>query len=201
MTSGFGHYGWIGIVIVVAVVALLLYRRGRRLIGHQRFNQKRMIVRAVIFAAVSVFLLVSYSRRADPAVEYLSVAVGFVAGLALALVALRFTQMGRDERGVWYVPNLYLGLGLIALLVARFVYEYIAILPQARKQMEAAEQAAQQAHASNLHTITFAPHPVFHGVLFLVLGYYVVYYLGLLVRARREGHLAPGTGEADDASR
>lgn len=187
MTSFSGHYSWIAIVAVVAVVALLLYRRGRRLIGHQRFHERRITFRVVFLAVVSVFLLVTYARRADPVLEYASVAGGFLVGLMIALVALRFTQMGRDEGGVWYVPNMYLGIGLIALLIARFAYEYFVLFPQLKKQMVAAA-----AHGA---TATLPSQPVLHGILFLVLGYYVIYYLGILIRARREGHLkAAGQG-------
>jgi len=79
------------------------------------------------------------------------------------------------------------------LLIARFVYEYVVIFPQLKKQMMAAT-----AHGA---TATLPAQPVLHGMLFLVIGYYVLYYLGLLVRARREGHLDPvsqdsgGTGQ------
>jgi hypothetical protein len=34
-----------------------------------------------------------------------------------------------------------------------------------------------------------------------VIGYYVLYYLGLLVRARREGHLDPVRQESTDSGR
>lgn len=182
MTSISGHYSWIAIVAIVAVVAFILYRRGRRLIGHQRFHQRRIAFRAVILAVVGVLLLVQYAHRSDPMLEYASTAGGAFVGLVIGLLALRFTQMGRDENGVWYVPNLYLGIGLIALLIARFVYEYVVIFPQLKKQMA----AAAAAHG----TVPALPaQPVLHGILFLVIGYYVSYYLGLLVRARREGHL------------
>ena len=188
MTSMSGHYQWIAIVAAVAVVAFILYRRGRRLIGHQRFHQRRITFRAVILAVVAVLLLVQYAQRADPMLEYASTAGGALVGFAIGFVALRFTQMGRDENGVWYVPNMYLGIGLVALLIARFVYEYFVMFPQIRKQME--EASAQGAAAA--HSIAFAPQPISHGILFLVLGYYVAYYLGILVRARREGHLHAG---------
>lgn len=196
MTPGSGHYSWIAIVAIVAALALILYRRGRRLIGHQRFHERRILARIVIIAVLSVLLLVSYAQRAAPTLEYASAAGGFAAGLVLALVALRFTQMGSDEGGVWYVPNLYLGLGLVALLVGRFVYEYFVIFPQIRKQIEAA--SAQGAAA---HPAAFGPEPVLHGILFLVLGYYVVYYLGIVIRARREGHLEQSRRQPDESSR
>ena len=189
MTSFSGHYSWLAIVAVVAVLALVLYRRGRRLIGHQRFHERRIIIRAVILAAVSVLLLVTYARRADPMLEYASSAGGFLVGLVIALVALRFTQMGRDEKGVWYVPNLYLGIGLIALLIARYVYEYVVFFPQFKKQMLAA-----QTHGT---AMVLPSQPVLHGILFLVLGYYVIYYLSLLIRVRREGHLESAGQNSD----
>ncbi len=179
-----GHYSWIAIVAIVAVVAFILYRRGRRLIGHQRFHQRRITVRAVILAAAAVLFLVQYAHRTDPMLEYASAAGGALVGFVIGFVALRFTQMGRDENGVWYVPNLYLGIGLVALLIARFVYEYVVIFPQIKKQMA----AASAAHG----VVPVLPaQPMLHGILFLVIGYYVFYYLGLLVRARREGHLNP----------
>lgn len=191
MTPAVGHYSWAAIVAVVALLAFVLYRRGKRLIGHQRFHERRLTIRVIIFAAVGVLLLVTYAHRIDPVLEYGSAAGGFAVGLIVALIALRFTQMGRDEDGVWYVPNLYLGIGLIALLLARFVYEYFVMFPQIRKQVE--EASAQGAAAA--HSVAFTPQPILHGILFLVLGYYVAYYLGILVRARREGHLhAEGGG-------
>ncbi|MGH8426775.1 MAG: DUF1453 domain-containing protein [Gammaproteobacteria bacterium] len=183
MTTGLGQYSWIGIVVVVALLAFVLYRRGRRLIGHQRFDERRILVRTAIIAVIGVVLLVSYGRSADPALEYESAAGGFVIGAIIAFFALRFTQMGRDERGLWYVPNLYLGIGLIALLVARFAYEYIVVFPQIQHQAEAA------AHSGG--TVTVSSQPMLHGVLFLVLGYYIVYYAGIVLRAKRFHAEAP----------
>lgn len=186
MTSGFGHYGWAIIVFLVAFFAFLLYRRGKRLIGHQRFQERRMIIRTVIFGVLILFLLASYARRPDPLLGYGSAAAGFVLGIVIGLLALRFTQMGRDEDGVWYVPNTYLGIGLIALLVGRFVYEYVVVFPQIRKQaqMAAAQASAHPNAPVGAHMSAVASQPILHAVLFIVLGYYLVYYLGILLRAR-----------------
>lgn len=186
MTSGFGHYGWAIIVFVVAFLAFVLYRRGKRLIGHQRYQERRMITRLVIIGALTVLLLASYSRRPDPLLGYGSAAVGFALGIIIGLLALRFTQMGRDEDGVWYVPNTYLGIGLIALLVGRFVYEYVVVFPQIRKQAQAAAaQASTHPNAPVAAHMSVTSQPILHAVLFIVLGYYLVYYLGIVLRARR----------------
>lgn len=200
MSALSSHYSWIVIVAIIALAAFVLYRRGRRLIGHQRFNQRRTAMRVVLLVALLVYLVIVYALRANPALLAIVAAGGFVAGLIVAVFSLRFTKMGVDERGVWYVPNLFLGIGLIAVLVGRFVYEYVVIYPRIEEQVEAASaQGTDAAHVAALNS-----QPILHGILFLVLGYYVIYYAGLLLRARREGHLEAGrqsSGGTGGASR
>lgn len=175
--TGFGHYDWVWIVALAALLGFGLYRRGRRLIGRQRFAERRTQFRIVVLAAVIAGLEYAYMQRGNPQIVLLSTGAGVAAGVLVALAALRFTQMGRDEKGVWYVPNLYLGLGLIVLLVARYAYDYVVVFPEIRKQAELA--AAYGARSPVVQ------QPMLHGILFLVLGYYLVYYVGILLRAHR----------------
>lgn len=197
MTSGAGHYSWAIIVAIVALLAFVLYRRGKRLIGHQRYNERRTLIRTVIFGVLILFVLASYARLPDLMLQYGSAAGGFVLGIIVALLALRYTQMGRDEKGVWYVPNLYLGIGLLALLVGRFVYEYIVISPQIKKAAEIAQQASAHAGAPSTMPVSITTQPVLHAILFLVLGYYLLYYIGIVLRARRMESEPPTQGEAE----
>ncbi len=178
MAFDFGHYGWAIIVVVVLLLAFVLYRRGKRLIGLQRFNERRTLVRTVIMGVLILLVLASYLHLPDPVLQYGSAAAGFVLGVVVALPALHYTQMGRDKKGVWYVPNLYLGIGLIALLVARFVYEYMVVFPQIRHQVQ---MAVEQKGAVPM---SIASQPILHAVLFLVLGYYLLYYAGIILRSR-----------------
>lgn len=171
-----GPYGWVWFVALAAVLVLALVWRGRRLVGHQRFSAQRIRVRAGIIAVLTVVVLIPFARLPDAMVEYAAAAAGFVIGAAIAGISLRLTQMGGDERGLWYVPNLYLGIGLVALLVARLVYEYVVLFPQMRREAAAAVQ-----HGAPPQLVG---QPIFHGLLFLVLGYYLVYYVGILLRAR-----------------
>jgi hypothetical protein len=190
MAFDFGRYGWAIIVVVVMLLAFVLYRRGKRLIGHQRFNERRTLVRVVIMGALILFVLASYIHFPDPMLQYGSAAVGFVLGVIVALPALHYTQMGRDGKGVWYVPNLYLGIGLIALLVARFVYEYMVIFPQVRHQVQ---MVVEQQGAVPM---SVASQPILHAVLFLVLGYYLLYYVGIILRSRHMESESPTHSEA-----
>lgn len=182
--TNMGHYGWVWLVALAAVLVLALVWRGRRLVGHQRFSAKRIGIRTGIIAVLAALVLVQLARLPDAAFEYAGAAAGLAIGAAIAAVALRLTRMGSDDAGLWYVPNLYLGIGLIALLVARFAYEYLYLFPQMRREAAAAAQGA---------TPELAGQPIFHGILFLVLGYYLVYYAGILLRARRMIS-APATG-------
>lgn len=177
MTSSINHGGWIWILALVAVVGFALYRRGRRLVGRQRYRENRVLVRVIIIGVVVVIAVVPLFHQKAVAESLGSAVAGFLVGAIIAVLALRFTRMERDENGVWYVPNLYLGIGLIALLIARFAYEYVVLLPQVRRQM------ALAAHGVTLQVVTVSP--MLHAVLFLVLGYYIVYYGGVVLRARR----------------
>lgn len=189
MTAGFSHHGWIWILGLAALLAFALYRRGRRMIGHQRYMENRIRLRIGVIAILTVVAVIPLVQRGHAAVELGSAAAGFAAGIVIAVAALRFTQMGRDGNGLWYVPNVYLGVGLIALLVARFGYEYFVVFPQIRIAAAAAVHGAPPPPVP--------AQPMLHGMLFLVLGYYIVYYSGIIVRARR---MPEGTAATADGS-
>lgn len=180
MTSGFGNNDWVWVAAFAAVllIAYRLYRRVRRLIGRQRFAERRLWIRTALVSALIVFVTVSLVLSGNVAVSLESAAAGFAVGVAIGVVALRFLQMGHDEDGLWYIPNLYLGIGLIGLLIARLVYKYIVIVPELKRELaQTAGHGATQ--------VTMPESPLFHAILFLVLGYYLVHYGGILLRGRR----------------
>ncbi len=180
MTSGFGHNDWVWVAALAAVllIAYRFYRRVRRLIGRQRFAERRLWMRTVLLSALTIFAIVSLGLSRQAAISFESATAGFVVGAVIGVVALRFMQMGRDDEGLWYIPNLYLGIGLIGLLIARFVYKYVVIIPQLKREL-----AQTSAHGAT--SVTVPESPVFLAILFLVLGYYLVYYGGILLRGRR----------------
>lgn len=178
MTMNFGNSAWIWLPALAAIFILIFYRRARRLIGHQCYRERRMRRRIVFLSIILIIALGSLIQGEHLATGLGSAALGLALGVLIAGVALRITQMGDDEQGVWYVPNRYLGIALLLLLVARYTYEYVEISPQIRQAILIASQNPQA-------RVVVPAQPILHAVLFLVLGYYLSYYGGIALRARR----------------
>lgn len=157
-----------------AVVALMLfaaYRRIRRTIGRQPFQPRRMKIRMAILALVGIAFVVV--PRGD-ALVLLGGAAGAVAGVALAVYALRHTQFEFSESGTFYTGHPYIGLGIALLFVGRLIYRFVLM------SLSPALQAAGPRGASPFAGMV--GNPVTTGVFFVAAGYYLAYYAGLLRR-------------------
>lgn len=165
--------------IMVPLVALMLWRRINRQFGRQPIRRTRMLVRVVVFALIGGLLLLGGLRDVR-LVEGL--AGGVVLGAALGLFGLRLTRFETDPvRGDCYVPNPWVGALLVALLVGRLVWRFAMLWPQ---MQQAGALAASHVpgigmpagyHGSPLTLLVFG----------LLVGYYISYYVGLLVHHRR----------------
>jgi MFS family permease len=153
---------------IVAVVAISMYGRVRRNIGRQPLQPKRSIARIVIFAVLtSLLMLFSF--------VFPRLLVGLGGGLALgvllALVGLRLTQFEATPQGHFYTPNPYIGVSLSILLVGRLVYRLFQI--SSNSDNPAPAPAMWQSPLSFL-------------VFGLLAGYYMAYYIGLLMRSKAD---------------
>jgi NADH:ubiquinone oxidoreductase subunit 5 (subunit L)/multisubunit Na+/H+ antiporter MnhA subunit len=160
-------------IIIAAVVALILFRRIRRQFGRQRIRRKVMTVRVAILAAVIAFLALTGLQNLRLAEGLLA---GTAGGVALGLVGLKLTRFETDtEKGDCYVPNVWIGALLTALLLARLAYRFLVEMPEI-------EQAATHPGAPPAGVVY---HPLTLLVVGLLMGYYLSYYAGLLVHHRR----------------
>jgi MFS family permease len=155
-------------VAIVSVLAFRMYSRVRRNIGRQPLQRKRLIARIVIFAVVTCLLAV-YS------VVYPRLLVGLGGGLALgvllALVGLRLTRFEATPEGHFYTPNPYIGVALSLLFVGRLLYRLF--LFSANSDITARQPALMQSALSFF-------------IIELLAGYYMAYFVGLLLRSRKE---------------
>ena len=160
----------IALVLLSAFVAWAIYRRIRRNIGRQPVTARRMQARVVILALV----LLLFGSHAVHSPELAgALLAGLAAGAALGLLGLRHTKFESTPEGNFYTPHTYIGVTVSALLIARIVYRLVATYP--------AGFAAAQANGD-----PFASYrsPLTNAIFGVVVGYYVLYYVGILMKSR-----------------
>jgi cytochrome b561 len=155
-------------LLFVALVVWRMYSRLRRNIGRQALQPKRMVVRIVIFAVVTCGLA-AYSFSLQNPRLLLGLGVGLALGLPLAWLGLRLTQFEATPEGRFYTPHSSIGIALTILFVGRLVYRVMLI-------------------STNINAPTQRPAFLQSALSFfvygLLAGYYLAYYIGVLVRSR-----------------
>lgn len=165
-------------ILAAALLVFVLYRRARRHIGAQRVMPTRMTIRLVILALVSALLLAS----AFPANTLLEAdGAGFLIGAILAVLALKMTSFEWRDDKLFYVPNLYIALLVIALIAGRVLYNMELLY---RSGAFSNPQAGPHNQAM-LHS------PVTLAVVMTLIAYYMVYYGGVLLKSRRHAQAGP----------
>lgn len=163
-------------LITVALMAWVMWRRARSLIGRQPIHRKRMIYRIAVYGVVAALLALSGLHDLRLLEGLLG---GMVVGAALGLLGLRLSRFERGaDGGDYYVPNPWLGGLLAVLLVGRLAWRFSAMVPA---MTAAATPAAGAAHGAP----PLGNSPLTLLVFGLLIGYYLTYYAGLLIHHRR----------------
>lgn len=169
--------------VAVPLVGLILYRRVRRNFGRQPLRVGRLMLRSGLLALVAAILLVVGLVGAGAAsTAGLGVLAGLAAGGVLAVVGLRMTRFEHGASGHWYTPNPMIGVALTALLLGRLAYRFFAV--------RALSATATAADPSSLEALQRSPLTL--ALAALLIGYYLVYCIGLLRAARRDDVNAVG---------
>lgn len=168
--------------IMLPVVALLIWRRVSRQFGRQPIRRKRMIARVVLFVVIGALLALSGLR-------HIALAEGLFAGMliggAIGLLGLRLTRFEVDPvRGDCYVPNAWIGALLTALLLGRLAWRFVEMWPQ-MQQASMLAAADNQAAGMHMQPLGYASSPLTMLMIGLLVGYYIVYFSGLLIHHRR----------------
>jgi len=168
-------------MLFAALLAFGIYRRVRRNIGRQALSPGRLGARIAIFAAVGAMILLVCLR--DPNL-FGAMAAGLAGGLLLAWFGLRHTQFEVTPQGRFYTPHTYIGVFVSALFLGRILFRYIAVCSTA----QAMPQAVGNPFAA------YQRSPLTLGIFGVLVGYYVAYYAGVLIRSRA---LAAAAGSPD----
>ena len=159
-------------IAIVAVIALYA-RRMRRLFGRQLVRPARMKFRIGFLFAVGAFLLTRGIAHSDQTAAALAAGLG--GGVALALLGLKLTRFESTPQGRFFTPHGGIGLALSALLIGRLAYRFVVLWPQ-----------LQVAHGAGANPFgAFQRSPLTLATFGLLIGYYMAYYAGVLMRSSR----------------
>ena len=112
------------LLLLVPLVLWRIYSRVRRLVGRQRLSRVRPWVTLTLFPML-VALLAYASRHEAERLAFL--VLGLAAGGALAAFGLKRTKFEATPEGLFYTPNLHLGIALSLLFVGRIAYRIFEI--------------------------------------------------------------------------
>jgi hypothetical protein len=158
-------------ILLAALVVWGIARRLRRTFGRQPVQAVRMGFRIGVLALVAG--LVVATTRDTQALE--AVIAGSACGAALAYVGLRHTRFEMTPEGRFYTPHTYIGLAVTVLFLGRLVYRFVYLQYSANAMVDVNHSLAA----------AYQKNPVTLGIFGVVVGYYVLFYLGVLVRTRR----------------
>ncbi len=163
-------------LVMLALIPLILWRvysRVRRLVGRQRLSRVRPWITLAVFPLILALLAWLVFPRVDP---LLWLAGGLAGGALLGVFGLRKTRFEPTKEGLFYTPNLHLGIALSLLFVGRIAYRVVEV-----------------AVLDHPNTAThFAQSYVTLAIFGLLAGYYIAYAIGLVrwrfavLRAKRE---------------
>lgn len=158
------------IVIVVVLMIFVLYRRVRRTVGFQQLRVRRMTTRTVILICVAILVLLPDLKHP---LAIVGAGAGVVIGLVLSFYAARTTVFEQRGNDWFYRPNVWIGVALLALFIARLAVRMFRVFSLSNAVPSGAGSSAQvlAAYGSDPWTVT---------TLLALVVYYVTYTLFLL---------------------
>jgi hypothetical protein len=172
---------------IAALVAFALYRRFRRLFGRQALQPARLKTRVVVLAIVAGLFALRGLHSPNIAAAMLG---GGALGAALAYFGIRLTRFEVTPTGIFYTPSGYIGIVLSALLLSRLAYRFVVLYPSFQ---------AANAQTGNPFAM-YQSSPLTVALLGIVIGYYMAYCVGLILRGASLREERPAAGQSPDAA-
>ena len=166
-------------ILIGALVVWGIVRRVRRTFGRQPLHPGRIWLRIGILTLAAALVLATSVTRGTEMLEALI--TGLACGAALAYVGLRHTRFEVTPDGRFYTPHTYLGVAVTLLFLGRLVYRFHYFSNGANGILAPDPNAA----------VAYQRSPLTVGVFAVLVGYYVLYYAGVLLRTRASELPAP----------
>ncbi|MDE2136919.1 MAG: DUF1453 domain-containing protein [Gammaproteobacteria bacterium] len=133
----------------------------------------------------AVFVATSGTRGAQMLEAF---AAGLLCGAALGWLGLRHTRFEVSAEGRFYTPHTYIGLAVLLLFLGRLAYRFL-YFSMGTGGAFAADPSAAAAYQRT---------PLTLGTFGLLVGYYVLYYAGVLFRTRAAAAPAPSAAPSPE---
>jgi hypothetical protein len=166
-------------VLIAALVVFGIARRLRRTFGRQPVQPVRIWLRIGILTLAAALIAATSATHGVEMVE--AFIAGLACGAALAYVGLRHTRFEVTSEGRFYTPHTYIGLAVTLLLVGRLAYRFLYLANGANGTFAPDPNAAAAYQRS----------PLTVGIFAVLVGYYVLFYAGVLLRTRAPQVPAP----------
>ena len=159
-------------VLIAALVAWGIARRLRRTFGRQAVQPGRIWLRIGILTLAGGLVVVTSVTRGAGMLEALI--AGLACGAGLAWVGLRHTRFEMTPEGRFYTPHTYIGLAVTLLFLGRVLYRFLYVSNGANGMFAPDPSAA----------VAYQRSPLTVGIFAVLVGYYVLFYAGVLLRTR-----------------
>jgi hypothetical protein len=159
-------------ILFAALVVWGILRRLRRTFGRQPVQVGRIWLRIGMLTLAGGLVIATSAARNAEALEALI--AGLACGAALAYLGLRHTKFEVTPEGRFYTPHTYIGLVVTALFLGRLLYRFFYLSYGPNAVVGANQNLAA----------TYQKSPLTLGVFAVLVGYYVLFYAGVLVRTR-----------------
>lgn len=166
-------------ILVAALVVWAVVRRLRRTFGRQPVQPARIWVRIGILTLVGGLIGATSATRGTEMLEALI--GGLACGAALAYLGLRHTRFEVTPEGRFYTPHTYIGLAVTLLFLGRLAYRFL-YLSSGPNGMFGPDPNAAAAYQRSPMTV---------GIFAVLVGYYLLFYAGVLLRTRASELPAP----------
>jgi hypothetical protein len=168
-------------IIIIVLICFSIFRRVRRNIGWQPFNQGSMLFRIALFSVIGIIF---FTIEIGHPISLISDIVGIIIGCILAMYSISITTFEQREGHLFYRPNIWIGSIVTVMFLVRFIYRFYGIFTGGTVS------GLQQGQTSGMQNIgDVLGNSWTTGFMMIMFAYYVSYNCFLLKKQKQKSKI------------